>query len=194
MVQGDFLEYDLSGWFEMESDLVPVVAGNIPYSRTHDIVYTLLENHLKLRRAVLMVQDEVAMRLAANPGSKQYGLLTVMAQYRSRVEYLFKISRNYFTPPPEVNSAVVRLDFASEGLSVAKDERLFFKMIRLLFKNRRKQIQKTLRNGRQPFVAGELLSDIQKSTSLDLTCRPEELSVDELVKLADSVAAAKFVD
>ena len=188
LVQGDFLKYDLPGWLDRESDLEPVVAANIPYSRTNDIVYSLLENHSKLRRAVLMVQDEVALKLAAEPGGKQYGLLTVMAQYRCRVEYLFQISRNYFSPPPEVDSAVVRFDFEMDELPVARDERLFFRMVRLLFKNRRKQIQKTLRNGRQPFVAGELLDEIQNAAGLELTCRPEEFSVSDLVRLADTIS------
>jgi 16S rRNA (adenine1518-N6/adenine1519-N6)-dimethyltransferase len=128
--------------------------------------------------ATIMMQLEVAHRLVAPPKNKEYGILSVFTQFYTECEILFKVSRNCFYPKPEVDSAVVRLNFKDQLPQV--DEKLFRSIVRTTFGKRRK----TLRNGLKYLVLEDTVLD---QIPFDLKRRPEDLSVDEFLNLSDSI-------
>ncbi len=154
------------------------VVGNIPYYITSDIIFWLFGNRQHAVDATIMVQLEVAQRLAALPGTKEYGILTVFAQYYSRPKFLFKVSPNCFYPKPNVDSAVIWLDFTVEPPPV--DERLFRTVVRGTFGKRRK----TLFNGLRYLGFAE--SDLNR-VAVDLTRRPEQLTLHDFLTLVDQL-------
>ncbi|HVN49176.1 MAG TPA: 16S rRNA (adenine(1518)-N(6)/adenine(1519)-N(6))-dimethyltransferase RsmA [Bacteroidota bacterium] len=154
------------------------VVGNIPYYLTSEILIKLFDHHAELREAVLMVQLEVARRLIAKPQTKEYGILTIYANYYSSCELLFKVSRNVFYPKPDVDSAVIRLMFNHSTLPC--NEQIFRNVVRSTFGKRRK----TLHNGLKymGFENAQL-----NSLPFDLTKRPEELSVSDFISLTTAI-------
>ncbi|MEX0610222.1 MAG: 16S rRNA (adenine(1518)-N(6)/adenine(1519)-N(6))-dimethyltransferase RsmA [Balneolaceae bacterium] len=124
-------------------DASTFVVGNLPYYITSPILFDLLENRNSLDGAVLMMQKEVAERLVAEPSSKQYGILSVQTQLFSSVELLFDVSRNSFSPPPKVTSAVVRLTFNKPGLNCS--DASIKKVVRTAFNQRRKKLSNSLK-------------------------------------------------
>jgi 16S rRNA (adenine1518-N6/adenine1519-N6)-dimethyltransferase len=191
ILREDALRFDYLGWATSSRPLKPVVVGNIPYRITNSLLYTLIGSHSRLETVVLMLQEEVARKICASAGHKPYGLLTVLASYNSKVEYLFRVGRDNFSPPPNVDSAVIRLDFAKPCQSRAADEALFEALVRRLFLDRRKQIQKILRNDRSFAVSAGEIGLLEQDTGLKLSCRPEELTVEQLVALADGLGSMK---
>lgn len=180
IVEGDALKTDFSA-------LVPAgtpikVVANLPYYITSPLIFHLLEQEVPLEVAVLMVQAEVADRLAAAPGSKIYGSLSVAVQYQAAVDTVIRAPRTVFMPQPQVDSKVVRLR-PRPFTPAAKDEALFFSVVRGAFAQRRK----TLRRALQPLArthgidSGELL----QRAGIDGTLRGETLSVEAFVILAD---------
>ena len=191
ILREDALRFDYLGWAASSRPLKPVVVGNIPYRITNSLLYTLIGSHSRLETVVLMLQEEVARKICASAGHKPYGLLTVLASYNSKVEYLFRVGRDNFSQPPNVDSAVIRLDFAKPCQSRAADEALFEALVRRLFLDRRKQIQKILRNDRSFAVSAGEIGLLEQDTGLKLSCRPEELTVEQLVALADGLGSMK---
>ncbi|MFC1613896.1 16S rRNA (adenine(1518)-N(6)/adenine(1519)-N(6))-dimethyltransferase RsmA [Gemmatimonadota bacterium] len=182
VLQQDVLEFDIDSWASACAPLTPVIVGNIPYRITSDLLYKLIGCYQNLSVAVLMLQEEVARKLTAPPGGKPYGLLSVLAGYRAAVEYLFFVGRSNFSPPPKVDSAVVRLDFSASS-AVATDEKMFEFLVRRLFRDRRKQIQKVLRTDPRFKLSGSRLEELARRTGIDLSRRPEELSVEQFIAL-----------
>jgi 16S rRNA (adenine1518-N6/adenine1519-N6)-dimethyltransferase len=152
------------------------IVGNIPYYLTSEILFWLFEARPVLRDATLMMQLEVARRLVAPSGRKDYGILSVFTKFYADCEMLFKVSRNCFFPRPDVDSAVVQLKF-KEQLPHC-DEKLFRSVVRSTFGKRRK----TLRNGLKSMGYDDKVLD---SIKFELTKRPEELSVENFVLLAN---------
>ncbi|MBN2289646.1 MAG: ribosomal RNA small subunit methyltransferase A [Candidatus Glassbacteria bacterium] len=190
VLQQDVLEFDLDTWAAQCGPLTPVVAGNIPYRITSDLLHKLIGCHRHLARAVLMLQEEVARKLTAEAGGKPYGMISVLAGYRAAREYLFFVGRGNFSPSPGVDSAVVRLDFKAPEVAAAADEKLFEFMVRRLFRDRRKQVQKVLRTDPGFKLNAGRIRDLAAETGIDLSCRPEELSVEQFVALAESMAGS----
>lgn len=169
-INGDILKENLTALFDGNSFNV---AGNIPYNITTPILFHLLESSAPIQYIVLMVQKEVAERISAAPGNKTYGVLTIMAQYAAQVEYLFTVPSSDFYPKPKVDSAVIRIRVREwEG---EKPENLqFFKdLVRTAFQKRRKMLRSSLK--------GFPLQEID----LDLTLRPEQLSINEWIHLSN---------
>jgi 16S rRNA (adenine1518-N6/adenine1519-N6)-dimethyltransferase len=170
---GDFLRMDLGSIFAADF----CVIGNLPYNISSQIFFKVLDYKNRIPEVVCMLQKEVAERLAAPPGSKTYGILSVLLQAYYDIEYLFTVSETVFVPPPKVKSAVIRL--RRNGVQeLGCDEVLFRRVVKSTFNQRRK----TLRNGLKSVLCGEKI----EHSMLDL--RPERLGVAEFVELTKMVA------
>jgi len=171
-IQGDFLKLSIPKLF---SDRF-IIIGNFPYNISSQILFNVLENRQQVREVVGMIQKEVAERLAAGPGSKTYGILSVLLQAYYRIEYLFTVHENVFIPPPRVKSAVIRLT-RNETERLDCDEDLFIKVVKTAFNQRRK----TLRNSLKSFYIDYERGGIEHLAGK----RAEELSVEDFVRLTN---------
>jgi len=172
IVFSDFLQADLQ---KVAGEKFNVV-GNFPYNISSQIMFKVLDNKNNVDYVVGMFQKEVAMRLAEKPGSKVYGILSVLLQAFYDIEYLFTVHENVFTPPPKVKSAVIRLT-RNNVQKLDCDEELFKKVVKTTFNQRRKTIRNSVRT---LFNNNEL-----RHTLLDK--RPEQLSVAQFVELTQFV-------
>jgi len=182
LVCGDALRYPL----ERLPDDTTVVA-NLPYYISTPLLFRLLEHRRKFPRMVLMLQEEVADRLVAKPGTKEYGVLSVMAQNAADVIKAFKVSANCFRPRPEVGSAVVSLRAKPQSSLSADEEAAFAKLVKAAFAHRRKTLVNSLRDeGYEPAVVtrGLMVLDIPA------TVRAENLGLKELIGLTKRLCAA----
>jgi 16S rRNA (adenine1518-N6/adenine1519-N6)-dimethyltransferase len=162
------------------------VVGNLPYYITSDIVLRILELHPNIERAVIMVQREVADRISAAPGSRDYGLLSATAQLFARVEKLFTLPPSAFSPPPEVHSSVVRLTMAPrlEELQVAEEP--FIAFLKLAFAQKRKTLVNNLRSQYELSAIRAAL----KSASLRPDVRAEAMSLEKSAAVFRALQAA----
>jgi 16S rRNA (adenine1518-N6/adenine1519-N6)-dimethyltransferase len=174
LIEADFLEYDLS--------LLPspfTVIGNFPYNISSQILFRVLEYRNAIPDVIGMFQKEVAERIASPPGSKKYGILSVLLQAFYTIEYLFTVNETVFYPPPKVKSGVIRLK-RNSTLSLDCDETVFFSLVKAAFNQRRKTLRNALK-GR--------ISENAVEISVLLDKRAEQLSVEEFVRLAKAVRA-----
>ena len=170
----------------LEADLTPFaskgkfnVIGNFPYNISTQIMFKVLEHRADVSALVGMFQKEVAVRIAEKPGSKAYGILSVLLQAFYKIDYLFTVSEHVFNPPPKVKSAVIRLTRnTTEKLGCNED--LFFKVVKASFNQRRKTVRNSVK-----VLSGNALVE-----SIYLDKRAEQLSVDEFVKLTNSIEKA----
>ena len=170
IIRGDFLTFDLIKYFEGKLAII----GNFPYNISSQIFFKILNHRDRVAEVCGMLQKEVASRICAPPGSKTYGILSVLLQAFYSAEYLFPVSSGVFYPPPKVQSAVIRLR-RNQVESLGCDEKLFFRVVKASFNQRRK----TLRNSvRAAF-------DLKNQDYPDLYLRPEQLSVDQFVDLTN---------
>ncbi|MBN1399179.1 MAG: ribosomal RNA small subunit methyltransferase A [Bacteroidetes bacterium] len=176
-IQADVLDVDLKKLFDKCGKKLRII-GNIPYYLTSEILFWLFDARKYITDAVIMMQLEVARRLIAPPKNKEYGILSVFAQFYTECELLFKVSKNCFYPKPEVDSAVVHLNFKKTLPHV--DEKMLRSVVRATFGKRRK----TLRNGLKSLDYEDTVLD---RLPFDLKKRPEELSVNEFVELTESI-------
>lgn len=177
VIEGDFLQLDLQKIFPGEFYII----GNFPYNISSQIFFKLLENKDIIPSLTGMVQKEVAERLAALPGSKIYGILSVLLQAYYKVEYLFTVDENVFQPPPKVKSAVIQLT-RNENLNIGCNEKLFKTVVKTAFNQRRK----TLRNSLKPLI--EKNHEIYKNSFFDK--RPEQLDVAAFIQLTNQIEKA----
>lgn len=188
LIQGDILKIDLG--LLAGGDGAWHVVGNLPYAITSPILFHFLEQaaQVSLAGMLFMVQREVAERLAAVPGSKARGALTVGVQLQADVERLFDVSPGSFQPPPQVRSSVVRLTPHDRWtLDRARRERVR-RLVRLAFGHRRKQLQKILRSLPGSRLDGAVVERVAHSAGIDLSRRPETLSLEEWLRLEEAVA------
>ena len=178
VIAGDFLEMDLAALAGADSPLR--VIGNIPYNITTPILFRVLEQRQHVRDMTLMMQREVARRLAAPHGNKEYGILSVFCQLYADVSVLFDVSPKVFFPQPEVTSSLVQLRMLGTPRCVVKDDAFFRSMVRSVFGKRRKTLRASLRYFLPELPAVPLPVDLQH--------RPEDLSIEELVSLANALA------
>lgn len=178
VLHGDILETDIGELSRRSGKKVRVV-GNIPYYITSPILFHVLDNRDAVVDLTIMMQREVARRIVAGRGNKEYGILSVFCQLFADVELLFDVSPNAFHPKPKVTSSVVQLRMLSAPRFVLRDERFFRLMVRGVFGKRRK----TLRNSLGYVLEGEAVS----TSVVDLQRRPEDLSIEELVTLANDL-------
>ena len=175
LVNADALKYDFG-------NLEPFkVVANIPYYITTPIIFKLIEEKNNLISMTLTIQNEVAERIIAAPGNKQYGVLSLMVQYYGTVEKFFTIPAGAFTPKPKVDSAVIRIQrHATPPVQVASPN-TFFTIIRTSFAGRRKMIANTLKTRYQD------IRSIMEKAGIDPRRRPETLSMDEFASLANKI-------
>ncbi|MBR1547167.1 MAG: hypothetical protein IJ637_00370 [Prevotella sp.] len=167
-----------------------VLTGNYPYDISSQIFFKMLDNRDLIPCCTGMIQREVALRMASQPGSKQYGILSVLIQAWYDVEYLFTVEPSVFNPPPKVQSAVIRMTRnATEHLGC--DEQLFKRLVKTVFNQRRKMLRVSLRQLLSAEALALLGSYIDAdATSLSLTMRPEQLSIAQFVELTNVVEKA----
>lgn len=158
------------------------VVANIPYYITTPIIFKLLEYKKNLISMTLTMQKEVAERIVAMPGTKKYGILSVIIQYYGEPSLNFIIPRGAFRPPPEVDSAVVKIEILRQPKVKAEDEELFLKVVKQAFGQRRKTISNALRS----LVKGDVIEILNKA-GINPTRRAESLSIAEFVRLSNMI-------
>lgn len=173
LIQGDALKFPFGtlGRFK--------VVSNIPYYVTTPIIFALLDARENLETMTLTIQKEVAERIVAPPGGKDYGVLSIMVQYRADPELKFVIPKEAFIPPPRVDSAVVHIRMREKPRVLVKDEAVFFRVVKTAFSQRRKTLANSLKS------LGEDIRGILTRSGIDPKRRPETLSLPEFAGLAD---------
>ncbi|MDN6195184.1 MAG: 16S rRNA (adenine(1518)-N(6)/adenine(1519)-N(6))-dimethyltransferase RsmA [Atopostipes suicloacalis] len=164
-----------------------VVIANLPYYITTPIVMHLIESPLVIDEMVLMMQKEVAQRLEAKPSTKEYGSLSIAIQASVDVDIPFTVPRTVFMPQPNIDSAIVRLSPLKESRLDVKDEKLFFKIMRASFGQRRKTIWNNLRRVLNDKEKEPFLREAFKNSGIDPSRRGESLNIQEFAKLADAI-------
>lgn len=162
------------------------IVGNIPYYVTSDIVLRILDLHRNVERAVIMVQREVADRISAAPGSRDYGLLSATAQLYARVDNLFTIPPDAFNPPPDVHSTVLRLTMAPRVEELQIEEEPFLRLLKLAFAQKRK----TLANNLKGMYSDVSIKAGLKAAGLRSDVRAEAVPLDKMAKLSLSLEPA----
>lgn len=178
IIEQDFLKMDLSQLFGGQPF---VLTGNYPYNISSQIFFKMLDYKDLIPCCTGMIQKEVAERIAAGPGSKTYGILSVLIQAWYHVEYLFTVHEHVFNPPPKVKSAVIRMT-RNKTSELGCDEKLFKQIVKTTFNQRRK----TLRNSISPILG----KDNPLSSDPIFNKRPEQLSVQEFIDLTNRVQQA----
>ena len=178
IIEDDFLKMNLHRLFDGKPF---VLTGNYPYNISSQIFFKMLENKDIIPCCTGMIQKEVAERIAAGPGSKTYGILSVLIQAWYKVEYLFTVSEHVFNPPPKVKSAVIRMT-RNDTKELGCDEKLFKQVVKTTFNQRRK----TLRNSIKPILG----KDCPLTADALFNKRPEQLSVEEFISLTNQVEEA----
>lgn len=181
LIEGDFLKLKLENFFKEKFCII----GNFPYNISSQIFFKVLDHKDQVPQVVCMIQKEVAERIAEKPGTKTYGILSVLLQAWYDIEYLFTVGEGAFNPPPKVKSAVIRLTRNSRT-NLGCDESLFKTVVKTAFNQRRK----TMRNSLKPLIAAKAerenwdamqISEFTSDPVFDL--RPERLSVEDFISL-----------
>ena len=175
IISKDFLKINLNDFF---GDKQLAIIGNFPYNISTQIVFKAIENKHRIPEFSGMFQKEVAQRIAEKPGSKTYGITSVLTQAFYDVEYLFTVPPSVFNPPPKVDSGVIRL-VRKENYTPPVDEKLFFKVVKTAFNQRRKMLRSSLKTFN--------LSDKLREDAI-FAQRPEQLSVQEFISLTQKIA------
>jgi len=182
LVRADALKYPYNAL-----DVFKVVA-NIPYFITTPILFKLLEVRSRIKSATLMVQKEIAERIVARPGGKQYGVLSLMVQYSSSPTLKFFVPRGAFRPAPKVDSAVIHLEIHEKPVVTVADENLFFRVIKTAFSQRRKMLSNALAS-----LPGNI-RDLLVQAGIDPSRRAETLGIEDFVRLADLLQRQRRLD
>jgi len=169
IISDDFLKLNLNKYFEEPFAII----GNFPYNISSQIFFKVLEYRNQIPEVVGMLQKEVAERLAAPPGSKTYGILSVFLQAYYNIEYLFTVDQDQFTPPPKVKGGVIRIT-RNQTEHLNCNEKLFKSVVKMAFNQRRK----TMRNSLKSMITSD---ELKANPIFDK--RPEQLGVDEFVRI-----------
>lgn len=178
LVEGDFLKLDLKLF---PSEKLHII-GNFPYNISSQIFFKVLDSRHSIDTVVCMIQKEVAQRIASPPGSKVYGILSVLLQAYYDIEYLFSVKPGSFHPPPKVSSGVIRLK-RNNVTSLPCDEELFRRVVKTVFNQRRKMIRNSIR---------AILLNLDSDNEL-LSLRPEQLNVQQFIELTSWVASQPMI-
>jgi 16S rRNA (adenine1518-N6/adenine1519-N6)-dimethyltransferase len=185
ILNDDIMKVDIPKLIEEYSEGLPVsVCANLPYYITTPILMHLLESGVKFSTITVMVQNEVAARLAAKEGSADYGAITAVLGYYGTVRKLFKVSAGCFVPAPKVDSAVVRIDLYREPKYTPKNEKLFRDLIRAAFEMRRKTLVNAI-SAKLPHINKDKILEGIRMLGHPETVRGERLSTEDFVKLSD---------
>lgn len=183
IVNEDVLKADMNLLIESEFGGEKVsVAANLPYYITSPIITKLIEADLPLKNLVLMVQKEVADRIVANPGSKNYGALSVLCQFYTEPQIICNVPADLFVPPPKVDSAVVKMSLRDEPAVCVDDKKMFFRTVKAAFSQRRKTLLNCLVSNFD--YDKQTLTDKMNSVGIEPQRRGETLSLEEFAKLS----------
>ncbi|RSL29577.1 16S rRNA (adenine(1518)-N(6)/adenine(1519)-N(6))-dimethyltransferase RsmA [Salibacterium salarium] len=184
----DVLKADVKSVLERMEDVDEItVAGNLPYYVTTPIIMKLLEQRLPITRMIFMMQKEVADRIAAAPDSKDYGSLSIAAQYYAYPEKMMTVPKTVFVPKPNVDSAVLRLELRDTPPVYVKNETHFFQVVRASFAQRRKTIWNNLQHNLVGKENRDVLVDALKEADIDPQRRGESMSMEEFARLSNEL-------
>ena len=186
IVHGDFLEQDLRRFYSGQK---LKIIGNIPYYITAPIIEKLIENRDIIDKAWLTVQKEVAERIVSKEGSKVYGSLSIFVQYYADASLVFKIGRKAFFPVPDVDSAFIELDFNKKKPLDIKDEKIFFRLTRSGFGQRRKMLSNNIK--REFKFDAVQIKKLLKAAGIAENARAEDVSVEKFAVLSNSIQNLK---
>ena len=181
IVHGDILKVNIP---EITGGNKFKVVANLPYYITTPIIMALLEQRLPVTRLVTMVQKEVAERMVAKPGKKDYGALSVAVQYYTSPQIVADVPPKSFIPAPEVDSVVIRCDVREKPAVEVLNEKMFFRVVKAAFSQRRKTLNNALKN---TGVSVEIIQSVLAEKQIDGTRRGETLSLDEFAQIADGL-------
>ena len=188
ILQGDILKQDIGAIAEKYNGGQPIkVVANLPYYITTPIIMGLFESRVPLANVTVMVQKEVADRMRAEPGTKEYGALSLAVQYYAEPYLAANVPPNCFMPRPKVGSAVVRLSARQKPPVEVKDEKLMFRLIRAAFNQRRKTLQNAITNSGELNFSKEETGQAITSVGLNPSIRGEKLGLAEFAALADEL-------
>ena len=175
VVTADILSQDLSHWMPTDGRPI-VVVGNLPYNISSQIIIRLIAARTVVRRAVVMIQKELADRLSSPPGSKAYGRITVMLAYCAQVRQVMTVGAGQFHPRPKIDSSVIDIQFTNPVAFPAVDETALFRVVKAAFGQRRKTLKNALTGGLPAVAAGDI-GDALSMAAIDPQRRAETLSV-----------------
>jgi len=203
LLLADFLSYDL-GYFPPDTEAPTqegperekparkfTVIGNFPYNISSQILFKALESRNRIPEVIGMFQKEVAERIAAPPGNKTYGIISVLLQAFYDIDYLFTVSETVFYPPPKVKSAVIRLR-RNKTMRLDCDEQLFIRVVKMAFNQRRKTLRNAIRPMLPATASGTAAQTEWFTRNLDL--RAEQLSVDDFVRLTAEISTFAIIN
>ena len=192
IINEDVLKLDLAALAKERNGGKPIkVVANLPYYITTPIIMGLFEGGVPIESITVMVQKEVAMRMQAGPGTKDYGALSLAVQYYAEPYLAANVPPNCFMPRPNVGSAVIRLTRYAEPAVKAKDEKLMFALIRASFNQRRKTLQNGLNNSQELSFTKEQIAEAIEKMGLSPSVRGEALTLEQFAKLSDLLAEVK---
>jgi len=186
IIEGDFLRMDLSKVFDGQQF---VLTGNYPYDISSQIFFKMLDNRDLIPCCTGMIQHEVALRMASKPGTKAYGILSVLTQAWYDVEYLFTVEPSVFNPPPKVQSAVIRMT-RNKVQHLGCDEQLFKRVVKTVFNQRRKMLRVSLRQllpPTHPLLSPLPSGGVGGGAHPFATLRPEQLTIQQFVELSNLI-------
>lgn len=187
IINSDVMKTDLKQLISEEfGDKKISVAANLPYYITTPIISRLLEEKLPVKNIVVMVQKEVAQRMCAREGTKDYGAITLLCRYYTEPSIVTTVPAGLFVPPPKVDSAVLKMRVLDKPSVTVKDEKIFFKTVKAAFGQRRKTLMNCISNA-FPIPKNEL-EELFAEVGIDPKRRGETLSIEEFAKLADALA------
>lgn len=186
IVHGDILKADIGALAREKNQGKPIkVVANLPYYITTPIIMGLFESHVPIDSITVMVQKEVAERMQASPGTKDYGALTLAVGYYAKPEIVANVPPNCFMPRPKVGSAVIRLKRHEHPIVQVEDEKLMFDLIRASFNQRRKTLVNGLNNAPGIFLGKEKIQECLKELSVSETIRGEALTLEQFARLSN---------
>jgi 16S rRNA (adenine1518-N6/adenine1519-N6)-dimethyltransferase len=175
LIHGDALKYPFENHPEFK------VVANIPYYITTPIIFRLLDTKQNIKSITITVQKEIAERIIAKPGKKDYGVLSIAVQYHTQPSLKFIIPKGAFRPAPKVDSAVIHMKILNKPSVLVTDERMFFKIVKTAFSQRRKMLSNSLK-----IISSDVKTWLNK-TGIDPKRRPETLSIEEFAELANTI-------
>ncbi len=191
IINEDVLKVDLHRLIAQQfAGMEVIVCANLPYYITSPIIMTLLEGHLPIRSITVMVQKEAAQRITARPGTRAVGAVSLAVRYYCEPTVLFPVSRGSFLPPPDVDSAVIRLDLLSAPPIDIPDEACFFRIIKAAFSQRRKTLSNSLSSGLS--LSKPQIGALLEQAGIPATARAEELSMEQFGSLCTTYCKTRI--
>ncbi len=181
IVNADALEVDFKQYFTEQFSVI----ANIPYYITSPLIMKMLEGSYNLNKLVVMVQQEVAERMAASPGGKDYGILSLVVQYYSKANILFNVSAESFFPQPEVKSAVIELNVRENPIVKVKDKEFLFTIIKAAFQQRRKIVRNSLAKANNIDLNKEIIDQALNEAEINPRIRAERIPLKDFAKLSN---------